>query len=226
MSQPIEVLYQDKDFLFVNKPSGIPVHRSRECPDIESLVQVLRKQMGPDIFTIHRLDRGVSGVIGMGLSSEGARKLQDILGQDTTQKTYVALVRGKSEASFTVDKDLTNDNDVVQSAKTDFETLSSNEFCSLVTARIYTGRRHQIRRHLSHVAHQILGDRSYGKGRLNNLYRDKYGLNRIFLHAIKLKMKLENGEDLVIRCNLPPDLNDVLQKIIDEGLLAPHPFLA
>lgn len=222
MSHPIEVLFQNEDFVFVNKPSGIPVHRSRECPDVESLVEILRRQLGP-MFPVHRLDRGVSGVLGIGLTSDGARRLQGLLSQESTDKTYVALVRGRCEGKFTVDKQLTNDNGVVQSAKTDFEVISAGEFCSVVFARIYTGRRHQIRRHLSFLAHQILGDRHYGKGRLNNFYKEKYGLNRIFLHAREINITLENGETLLICCPLAQDLKEVLNKISDEGLLTPIP---
>ncbi len=216
----IEILLQTNEFLFVNKPSGIPVHRSRECPDIESLVQILKRQTGLSLFPIHRLDRGVSGVIGFGLSSESARELQTRLTHNETSKIYMTLVRGIAPTgSFTVEKSLTNDNDVVQNAKTDFETLASCQYCSVVKARLHTGRRHQIRRHLSSLAHQIIGDRHYGKGRLNNFYQEKYGLNRIFLHALELN--LYNPIDkthLQIHSPLPIDLRSVLEKMVDEGL--------
>src|SRR5690606_5741349 len=92
--------------------------------------------------------------------------------------------------------------------------------CSLIKARIYTGRRHQIRRHLSSVACQILGDRHYGKGRLNNLYQEQYGLNRIFLHSLNLKLFNSNESSFMdIRASLPSDLTSVLNKILDEDLL-------
>jgi tRNA pseudouridine65 synthase len=215
MSQLIEILKQTDDFIFVNKPSGMPVHRSKECSDVESLVQVLRKQVGP-VFPIHRLDRGVSGVIGFGKTSEAARDLQILLDNEKTEKIYLALVRGTMASGvFTVEKTLTNESEVVQEAKTEFTPLVAGPFCSVVKARIFTGRRHQIRRHLSHTAHHIFGDRHYGKGRLNKLYQEKYGLNRIFLHSWELKL----SNQMRIHTPLPHDLHSVLKQLFDEGLL-------
>lgn len=221
-SDLIPILLQTEKFIFVSKPSGVAVHRSRECHDGESLVQILKRQTGLPLFPIHRLDRSVSGVIGFGLSSEAANELQALLKDEKTEKNYLALVRGvPKENKFTIEKTLINEHGKTQTAHTDFELIASCQYCSLLKARIHTGRRHQIRRHLSSIACQILGDRHYGKGRLNNFYQEQYGLNRIFLHSYELRLFDDKTQHATaVRAELPLVLQDVLRKLVAEGLFS------
>lgn len=215
----IEVLFQNNNWIFVNKPSGLIVHRSSATREAPALMQLLRDQIGMKVYPIHRLDGGTSGVIGLGLSSESAKQLQECLADSKTQKQYYALVRGHTREIFTVDKPLKDENKRPQSARTDFKTIASCEYCSLVEATLHTGRTHQIRRHLSHLSHHVLGDRTYGKRGLNEFYLEKYGLSRLFLHAFSLNLFVkERGEYLNVYAPMPNDLLKVIHQLCDEGL--------
>lgn len=215
----------------VTKPGGLLVHRSAEARrDRVFLLQTLARRVGQPVYPVHRLDRAASGAIVFGLDSAAARGAHDALKRDDARKIYLALVRGETPAAWSCGRSLKNPRGVRQESRSTFETLarfvhdppvgavdaapgdespeSERYFrLSLVQARIFTGRRHQIRRHLHHAAHQVLGDTTYGKGRINRFFREHYGLPRLFLHAAELRFDHPaTGEPLVIRSPLPDDL--------------------
>jgi len=117
------------------------------------------------------------------------------------------LVRGETARSFTSDRELTSDKGVKQSARTEFERIGTRRGFTLLKARPRTGRRHQIRRHLSHLGHQVVGDTQHGKGRINRWLREDYGLPRLFLHAWKLDVS-----GLRLRTPLPADLAEFMKR--------------
>lgn len=213
----IEILYQDDNYVFVNKPSGLLVHRTVESQDCEFLLQKIRNQIGRRVYPVHRLDRGVSGVVGFGLTPDSAKRLQAVI-TGTAEKYYVALVRGRAPSAGEISLALHDDNEVLRECRTEFKTIASNQYCSLLEIRPHTGRRHQIRRHLSSLAHHILGDVQYGKGRLNKFYRELYGLNRIFLHAWRLNLTFPDGRVLSVVAPMPEELLNPLDKLCTEGL--------
>jgi tRNA pseudouridine65 synthase len=201
----LKIHFQDERFVVIDKPPGILVHRSRQSRDTEFVLQMLRDQIDKHVFPVHRIDRPASGILAFALSSDAARVLQASLDEGT--KEYTTMVRGETSPAFSSDRPLTNDNGVVQEAFTEFETLQTRRGFSMVKARLGTGRRHQIRRHLSHLAHQIIGDTAHGKGRINRWLREEYGLTRLFLHASSLKCSL-----FEIESPLPEDLCEFLAK--------------
>lgn len=172
-------------WIAIDKPSGYFVHRSREGDaDQKFVLQSLSEQVGHHLYPVHRLDRAASGVLIFATSSEDAARLQSSM--KDARKEYLALVRQETPERFESRRPL-SDRDrtppVVREAHTEFERLATFFRLSIVRARIHTGRRHQIRRHLHHLAHQIIGDTSYGKGKINAFFREEYGLPRLFLHA-------------------------------------------
>lgn len=211
----LEILYSDDNVVFVSKPSGLLVHRTEMATDKDVLLQRVRNKLGRHVYPVHRLDRGASGIVGFGLSADAARELQQSLAEAGSVKKYYALVRGQTPPNFKVDRPLKNEVGVAQEAVTEFETVASSQYCSLVTASLKTGRYHQIRRHLSHLGHHILGDRNHGKSGLNNLYRDKYGLNRLFLHAYFLSFSYR-GVEIKVNCPLPTELSSVIDGLIED----------
>lgn len=218
----LRVLYADDSIVAVSKPSGLLVHRTRQSTDDVFLLQMLRDQLDTYLFPVHRLDRATSGVIVFALTSDDAHLLQQRLGRPETIKQYLALVRGSTPEEFSSDRPLTGDNGTKQEARTDFERLGEFYRCSLVRARLHTGRRHQIRRHLAHLAHHVIGDTSYGKGRINRALREEYGLPRMFLHARRLQVPHPRSDKLLtIEDPLAPDLADFLLRLpdFDERLL-------
>lgn len=150
------------------------------------------------------------------LSSEDARLLQESLTSSEARKEYLALVRGSTAERWECDRPLTSESGDPKPAHSIFEKIAEFSGLTLLRARILTGRRHQIRRHLGHAAHQVLGDSTYGKGRINRYFRETYGLPRMFLHAAVLSFRHPRTSDLMVaRASLPGDLRDFLLRLPD-----------
>jgi tRNA pseudouridine65 synthase len=218
-----EILHLDDHVVAVNKPGGLIVHRTRESADRVFLLQELGRDLGRFLFPVHRLDRAASGVLVFALSGQVARKLQESLSAADARKEYLALVRGETADRGRSDRPLTGPRGVRKPACTEYERLATMSRCSLLRVRIRSGRRHQIRRHLAHLHHQLIGDTTYGKGKINRFFRENYGLPRLFLHAAFLSIAHPSGrERLTVRAPLPADLREFLLRLpdCDRGLLA------
>ncbi|MFE0586247.1 tRNA pseudouridine(65) synthase TruC [Pantoea vagans] len=222
----LEILYQDEWLVAVNKPSGWLVHRSwLDRHETVFVMQTVRDQIGQHVFTAHRLDKPTSGVLLMGLSSEVGRLLSLQFEQHQMQKTYHAVVRGWLESSGTLDYPLVEELDKIadrhateahtaQPAVTDYQSLATVEMpvgigryptsrYSLVEMAPKTGRKHQLRRHMSHLRHPIIGDSAHGDLRQNRGAAEHFGANRLMLHASSLALTHPvTGEPLLIRAGL------------------------
>lgn len=222
----LSVLYRDQAIVAVDKPSGLSVHRGWDGERDVAMTR-LRDQLGRHVYPVHRLDRGTSGVLLFALSAEVAASLGRILAEGRAEKSYVALVRGVPPISGTIDHPLPageDHHDKRVSAVTDFWRLETFGRYSLVEARPRTGRLHQVRRHLKHIACPIIGDVNYGKGEHNRLFRASYGLHRLFLHAATLRLPHpETGHILEIHAPLPPELAAVLARLRQPALSPPAP---
>lgn len=218
----IEILYRDADCVAVNKPSGLAVHRGWADDDAYAMTLV-RDALGQWVYPVHRLDRGASGVLLFGLSSDAARIFCAQFEQHSVQKTYVALVRGTPPEHVSIDHPLRPDNsDVPQSALTDVRRLQQFGRYGWVEAKPRSGRLHQIRRHLKHIACPIIGDVRYGKGEHNRLFRERYALHRLALHAQRLELRSTSGDALVIEAPLPEELARTLESLGSERDHSPH----
>ena len=212
------ILLDEEDVLVVNKPSGMPVHHSREHLDADTaLLQLVRDTVGTYVYTVHRLDRATSGVVVFGRTPQAAKELREAVANTLAEKWYLALTKGNMSYPVSSVRPLTKrETGVVQSAATTFWPLASVPIpgtasdCSLVRVQIYTGRRHQIRRHLNHLRHQILGDTTYGKGRINRHVRNIWRLPRLALHAERIVFPWR-GRQMDIVAPLPTDLKHVLE---------------
>ncbi|MGQ1784063.1 MULTISPECIES: pseudouridine synthase [unclassified Saccharicrinis] len=196
----LEIVYQDEYFVAINKPHGLLVHRSRIAADAEEFaLQLVRDQLRRKVFPIHRLDRKTSGILVFAFAGEVASKLQAVFESDETQKKYLAIVRGYFPDEISVDYPLTNDRGKTQEAITVFKTLRRSELdipfgkfitsrYSLIEAYPKTGRMHQIRKHLNHLRHPIIGDRPHGCNKQNKLFKERWGMTTMMLHASELKL--------------------------------------
>jgi tRNA pseudouridine65 synthase len=210
----IPILYRDDWLVAVSKPAGLLVHRSHEARDRAFLLQRVRDQLGGDwLYPVHRLDRACSGVVVFGRSSDAARALQAALAAPGTIKEYLCLAVGHTAARFEIERPLTNRaTGRKQLAHTSFWRVRAIAGCedsplTLLRARLHTGRRHQIRRHLARAGHFILGDTTYGKGRINRPFRARYALPRLCLHAHRLRLAHpEHGAALELFDPLADDL--------------------
>jgi tRNA pseudouridine65 synthase len=212
----VPVLYRDRWLVVVAKPSGIAVHRgwARDGP---MALQLVRDLVGARVHPVHRLDRATSGALMFALDTETAKATGTLFAKSAVEKTYLALVRGIAPAEVVVDHPLRPERGTErQPAVTEFVRVgtSSVERCSLVQARPRTGRLHQIRRHLKHLSHPIVGDVRYGKGDINRRFRSQWGLHRLALHAARLRFDHPiTGEPLEIAAPLPEELRAAFARL-------------
>lgn len=203
----LPILYRDDALVVVNKPAGLLVHRGWANDRVVALTLV-RDLVGRRVYAVHRLDRPTSGALLFALDRSLVKELQGQFARREVQKRYVALVRGVMPPSVHLDHPVprTPRGPRVDAA-TDFRRLAVFERFSLVQARPHTGRLHQIRRHLKHLSHPIVGDVTYGKGDINRLFRARFGLHRLALHAVELALRHPvDGSTLRVRAPLTDDL--------------------
>jgi tRNA pseudouridine65 synthase len=215
-SEPCDVaiLYRDDHYIAVVKPSGMIVHRGSGHDDVTVHDIVRDSIIGAPLFGLHRLDRGTSGVLLFALDSEAASHFQGQINSGSVWKRYLTLVRGPMLDPVIVDHAIsTRGGDKRVPAITEFRPISHFERWSLVEAIPRTGRLHQIRKHLKHICHPIIGDVIYGKGEINRFFREHYGLHRLALHAAELRFTSMQSESITIRADMPADLATPLKML-------------
>jgi len=221
----LDILYNDAGIVAIAKPSGLLVHRTGMAADRETCMSLLRDQLGERVYPIHRLDRGTSGVLLFALSPERARTLSHLFRTRAVTKRYLAVARGWAPEAAYIDHPFTDpDEEITIDAQTMLRRLATVELpipvgrygtarYSLVLAEPVTGRRHQIRRHLAHISHPVIGDSTHGEGRQNRLFRERFGLRRLLLHASRLSFPHpERGEAIHITAPLPEELRVLFEE--------------
>ncbi len=181
----IELLFVDAHVVVANKPSGLLVHRGWDDDDDVALFRV-RDALGQRVHPLHRLDRGTSGALVFARTREAAAELSRAFEEARVEKRYLALVRGNAPDAGVIDHPIPRrEGGPRVPAVTRFQCVarSSVDRCSLVLAMPQTGRLHQVRRHLRHVNHPLVGDVTHGSGEINRRYRAEYRLHRLALHA-------------------------------------------
>ena len=196
----LPVLFCDEALAVVCKPAGLMVHDSALARgETDFAADRLREQFGKPIFLVHRLDRATSGCLLLAFDRETASALGKTLMSHEVEKDYWAVCRGwPAEQAFTIDHPLDGGPGKPQKkpAVTEFERLATCELeipsagfptsrYALLRARPLTGRFRQIRRHLKHASHHLIGDTSHGDGRHNRAFR-MLGIHRMLLHARRL----------------------------------------
>ncbi|TMN17216.1 pseudouridine synthase [Pseudoxanthomonas sp. X-1] len=196
---PLALLYEDAHLAVVDKPAGLMVHDSGLARGEEVfLADLLRAQLDRPIFLIHRLDRGTSGCLLVAFDRDTASLLGQGFMSREVEKDYLAVCRGWPGDAFTIDHALDGGPGKPEKkpASTGFVRLATGELdvpsggfdtsrYALLRARPHTGRFRQIRRHLKHAFHPLIGDTSHGEGRHNRAFRMR-GVHRMLLHARRL----------------------------------------
>jgi tRNA pseudouridine65 synthase len=212
----IDLLHVDDDVVVANKPSGLLVHRGWDDDDDVALFRV-RDALGQRVHPIHRLDRGTSGVLVFARTREAAAALAKSFEEHRVDKTYLALVRGVTPEEGTIDYAIPKSEGGPRvGAITRFRRVAASRVdrCSLVVAMPETGRLHQIRRHLRHITHPLVGDVKYGSGAINRHYRAAYDLHRLALHARSIAFDHpRTGERVRVAAPLPDDLARALDRL-------------
>jgi tRNA pseudouridine65 synthase len=232
----LSIIYQDEYLVAINKPSGLLVHRSLlDKHETQFAVQLLRDQIGQRVFPVHRLDRPTSGVLVFALSADIARKLGEQFAAQLIEKTYLAIVRGHTMDEGIIDYALKEKLDKVadkmakqdkpaQEAVTLFNRLDKFELpfavskyasarYSLVKLSPKSGRKHQLRRHLVHINHPIVGDTAHGDGKHNSFIRQQFSFNKLALTCKSMRIKHPVSKvSLVLSSELDRNIFELLEK--------------
>lgn len=207
----LDILFQDECFVAIHKPAGLLVHRSElDRHETRFAVQMLREQLGRIVWPVHRLDRGTSGVLLFALTHDALIAASASFETNQVSKQYLAVVRGWPPEHGRIDHPLTRQYDdyerksdtpaPAQEALTHYQRLATVELPIQVDARYpasryallavqpETGRRHQIRRHLKHIAHPIVGDATHGKGQHNRMFQKQFSCHRLLLLCQSLSL--------------------------------------
>ncbi|MBM6550015.1 RluA family pseudouridine synthase [Marinomonas ostreistagni] len=238
----LDILYQDEDLVAVNKPSGLLVHRTDLAKhEQDAVVQRLNEQLGQWVYPVHRLDRATSGVLVMALNEQSARALAEQFMQRTTEKRYLAIVRGHTPSDGVIDYPLAKLNEekgrsrfkiegTEKDAISRYKTLEHFTLAlpvsrydsmrlSLVQVQPEQGRTHQIRRHFKHIFHPLLGDTRYGCRHHNKAMREYWSPElRLMLHAERLAFDHPRTDQRIeLTAQLPIDMDNLLQQLRTEN---------
>lgn len=235
----LPVLLQDEYLIAVDKPSGLLVHRSWIAKhETEFALQQVRDQIGQHVYPVHRLDRPTSGILLFAKDPDTARLMTEQFTARDVRKTYHAVVRGyldsgtldyplKEELDRIADKQADQDKEA-QPAVTDYVCLQQIELpfavskkhptsrYSLMRLHPHTGRKHQLRRHMSHLRHPIIGDTNHGDGRHNRFFQQHFELRRLLLAATGLTFAHPHTKTAVqIELPIPEELLRPFQTAAD-----------
>ncbi|MCL4107102.1 UNVERIFIED_CONTAM: hypothetical protein GTU68_039094 [Idotea baltica] len=234
---PIHIIHHDDHCVAVDKPAGLLVHRSNiDRHETDFAMQIVRDQIGKTVYPVHRLDKATSGVLLFALSPNISAKLCEDFRERRIKKTYTALVRGHCDESGVLDRPLANNptwkrgkfaeaKSEPQEAETHFQKTDQCEVpfaigryptsrYSLVQLKPTTGRRHQIRRHLKHASHPIIGDTTHGDHRHNHFFKRELGLDRMMLVASELEfIHPETGQQIRLAAAPGDEFDAILDRI-------------
>ncbi|KAA1170585.1 pseudouridylate synthase [Marinobacter salinexigens] len=219
MTNPLIQLFRDDDLLIVHKPADLLVHRSPiDKHETEFALQYAREMNdGEYVYPVHRLDRPTSGVLVFSRSPEVARTLGQAMMAGQVRKTYLAMVRGWPQLEGAIDyplreepedRRLKGQDQPVREARTRYRTLATTEIPVLIEkypssryglVELYpeTGRKHQLRRHMKHISHPIIGDANHGRGRHNRYFAERFGQGRLMLAATDIAFAHPVSGDLL-----------------------------
>lgn len=211
----IPILYEDDDILAVDKPEGLAAIPERSGQG-DSLFETLCGQRDERLYIVHRIDKDTSGLILFARNAGMHRWLNQQFETRAVGKTYLALVHGViADDCGTIDQPLRPfgsgrvavDPERGKPSTTEFSVVKRFKGHTLVEAKPRTGRRHQIRVHLYHLGHPIVGDPLYGERVTQQAF------DRLMLHAWKLAMPLPSGRTLTVEAPVPPSFQAVLDSL-------------
>ena len=233
-STKLLVVYEDEHYIAIDKPSGLLVHRSPiDRHETQFAVQLLRDQIGQHVHPAHRLDKPTSGILLFAKSTEALRKVSEQFETHTIDKVYHALVRGFPPEKLTIDHPVKTrkdklDKKTMEAPKDAITHLTTLATCTidakierydtsryaLVKLEPTTGRRHQLRYHMKHIAHPIIGDSNYGKGVQNRYFQQHFNCHRLLLAATSLNFYHPYEErETVISAKLDADFRSTLDQL-------------
>lgn len=220
---PLDIVYEDGDMVVLNKAPGVPVHPSpgHYSDTIGNYLLYYYDQEGTegDFHPVHRLDRGTSGLLVVARHPHAQEVLKEQLHTDSFRREYLAVCEGEPHPPVgTVDASLgPKPGSLVEQmvrpdgkpARTHYEVVKAGERCALVRLVLDTGRTHQIRVHLAHLGHPLVGDFLYGTEEPDRISRPALHSHRLTFHHPITK------EEMTFTAPVPPDMARLLER---EGL--------
>lgn len=231
----LDILYRDEVLVAIDKPAGLLVHRSDiDRHETRFAVQLLRDQIGHRVFPLHRLDKPTSGVLLFALDADTAREVGGQFERNEIAKRYLAVVRGWPPERGVIDHPLSRRFDDYGRkfspgsapeplpALTRFRRLATVELpeaverypstrYALVELEPLSGRQHQLRRHMKHIAHPIIGDANWGKGIHNRYFQQRFGCHRLLLACTRMSLRHpQSGMPLTIEATPGMDFAAVI----------------
>lgn len=197
MNLSLPILFQNSEFVAVDKAAGISVHNAE---DATNLLEVLQKQLGVDkLYPVHRLDKETSGIQVLALTTESARRLAEEFETKSVTKIYVGLLRGKLKDNEGAWKQPLTDKGEGRknpagpprdrvACETRFRVLKRSDYFTLCEFHLITGRQHQIRKHSALTNHALVGDARYGDLKYNQKMAAIYKTPRMFLHCSEMEI--------------------------------------
>jgi len=199
----LDILYEDDQIAIINKPPGLPMHRTAELE--ENLVdfgQAWMEWRGTPckLYPVNRLDRGTSGTVILAKSSSSAGIYGRQVKETGLDKLYLALVHGTPGSSGVISEPLDD-----KESETRYQILLTGEYCSLLAVTPISGRMHQIRRHLELIGHPVLGDKRYGGGELPEL-------SGFALHSFRTALLRATAGALTVCAPLPEEMLNLCEQ--------------
>lgn len=225
----LEVLFEDEELVVINKPAGLLVHKTAMAYGEEenALIQ-LRDQIGSWVAPVHRLDRATSGCLLFAKNEQVLPSLKALFMDRAIEKRYLCIVRGiPAQHEGLIDHPLKSERSgKLQEAQSRYRVLRESEQAfdstgryptsrySLLEVKLLTGRTHQIRRHLAHIRHYILGDRKHGDNKQNTYFETHFGLQNLLLHSWKLDFTHPLTQaSLQLTSAPPPHFQAIIEKL-------------
>ncbi|MCG8612849.1 MAG: pseudouridine synthase [Pseudomonadales bacterium] len=231
----LPVIFQDESLIVINKPAGLLVHKSPiDRHEHQYAMKVVRDQIGQWVYPVHRLDKPTSGVLVFALQPEIARELGLQFMSQSVKKRYLAVVRGYTALGGIIDHPI-KETAMFKSDKKKYEEKTAKDAVSLYhrIARLevdepidrypcarysllavhpLSGRQHQIRRHLKHLSHPLIGDAKYGKSIHNRFIADYFGVSRLLLHCHQMRFRHPTkSETILLEAPIDDDFRRILQ---------------
>lgn len=239
----LPILYQDDYFVIINKPAKLLVHKSPiDRHETQYAMRLIRDQIGAWVYPVHRLDKPTSGVLIFALSSEVAALMGEVFENHLIEKHYLAIVRGYVAEEGCIDHPI-KETAMFKNEKGRFEAKAPKEAVthfrkiaqveipynvdkypvsrySLVQLSPVTGRQHQLRRHMKHIAHPIIGDPKYGKSVHNHFFETEFGVHRLLLHCHRMSFEHPvTSKRVSVKAELDEGLGSLLERFQWSGVL-------
>ncbi|MFT6122556.1 MAG: tRNA pseudouridine65 synthase [Oleiphilaceae bacterium] len=233
----LDIVYQDEHVVAIQKPAGLLVHKSPiDRHETRYAMKILRNQISQWVYTVHRLDKPTSGLLLFTLDKDTARHVSQQFEQQSVSKSYLAVVRGFSPAEGIIDHPLKEiavfkhleksiEQKEAKESVTHYQTLKQYilpysdghfESCRYSLIKVFpkTGRKHQIRRHLKHISHPIVGDVKHGRGEHNTLFKTHMDSHRLLLAAQTMTLTHPiTNQRLHIECPLEDNFEQLLARL-------------